>query len=144
MNKIVVAIFRDKAGADEGNLALKKIVAEGISVSASAIIFKNSNNQLSVLEHAHDASHVTAVAALIGGLAGLPGGPLAAAFGAAGGALVGMSAQLIGKGELTKLFDRISEKLASGNAALLADIAEEGMSSFEARMSAMGGSPVKG
>jgi len=75
---------------------------------------------------------MTAVAALIGGLAGLPGGPLAAAIGATGGALIGISAELTGKGEDTRVFDRISDKLAPGHAAVVGDIAEEGMSSFEA------------
>jgi len=71
MTKIVAAIFPDEAKAHEGNLALKKLGAEGIAVYASALVSKNSDNRLTVLEHACAESHMTAVAALIGGLAGL-------------------------------------------------------------------------
>jgi uncharacterized membrane protein len=139
MSKTVAAIFPDIAKAREGNLVLRKLGAEGIAVHTSAIVFKNSDSKLSVLDAAYDGSHVTAVAALIGGLAGLPGGPLAAAIGAAGGALIGISAELTEKGAGKELVKRISDKLAPGNAAVVADIAEEGMSSFETRMSTMGG-----
>ena len=139
MSKIVAAIFPDKAKADEGNLALKKLVADGIAVHASAIVSRDLDSKLSLLECAYKGSHVTAAAALIGGLAGLPGGPIAAAVGAAGGALIGIAAELTKEGEQTKLLDRISHKLAPGQAALVADIAEVGMSCFEARMSAVGG-----
>ena len=77
---------------------------------------------------------MTAAAALIGGLAGLSGGPLGALMGAVGGALIGVSAELTGNGEGTKLVARISKELAPGNAAVVASIAEEGLSSFEKRM----------
>jgi uncharacterized membrane protein len=139
MSRIVAAIFPDKAKAAEGNLALKKLVAEGIAVHASAIVSRNADSKLSLTEYAYEGSHVAAAAALIGGLAGLPGGPIAAAVGAAGGALFGVAAELTEKGEQTRLLDRISDKLAPGHTALVADIAEEGTSSFDARMSAMGG-----
>jgi uncharacterized membrane protein len=139
MSKIVAAIFPDKPKADEGNLALKKLVADGIAVHASVIVSRTSDSKLSVVEYAYEGSHVTAAAALIGGLAGLPGGPIAAAMGAAGGALIGIAVELTEKGHQTRFLDRISDKLAPGRAALVADIAEEGTSSFEARMGALGG-----
>ena len=142
MNKIVAFIFPEKANADEANLAFKKFCAEGIEVYALTIISKDSDSRLSVLEHTYDGSHVTAVAAMLGGVAGLPGGLLAAVFGAVGGALIGLSAEFIEKSERTKLVDVFSGKLAPGDAAVVADIAEEGLSDFEARMSAEGGIPL--
>ena len=72
----------------------------------------------------------------------MPGGLLAAVFGAVGGALIGLSAEFIEKSERTKLVDVFSGKLAPGDAAVVADIAEEGLSDFEARMSAEGGIPL--
>jgi len=143
MNKTVAVIFPDTGRAREGNLVLKKFGAEGIAVYASTIISKNSDGKLRVLEAAYDGSHVTAVAALIGGVAGLPGGPLAVAMGAACGALIGISAELTEKGASEEFVKGISNKLAPGNAAVVADITEEGMSSFEARMSAMGGTVLR-
>src|SRR5260370_17107512 len=94
MSKIVAAIFADRAKAYEGYLALKYLAAKGVEVHASAIISKGSDSKLSVLEDSYDGFRVTAVAALIGGLAGLRGGPLGALMGAVGGALIGGSAEL--------------------------------------------------
>jgi uncharacterized membrane protein len=139
MNKIVALIFPEKANADVANLAFEKFGAEGIEVYALTIISRNSDGRLSVLEHTYDGSHVTAVAAMIGGLAGLPGGLLAVLAGAVGGALIGLSAEFIEKSERTNLVEIISDKLAPGDAAVVADIAEEELSHFEARMSAQGG-----
>lgn len=139
MSKIVAAIFADRAKAYEGDLALKHLAAKGVEVHASAIISKGSDSKPSVLEDSYDGFRVTAAAALIGGLAGLSGGPLGALMGAIGGALIGVSAELTENGEGTKLVARISKELAPGSAAVVAGIAEEGMSSFEKRMRAVGG-----
>jgi len=103
MSKMVAAIFADRAKAYEGYLALKHLAANGVDVHASAFISKGSDSKLSVLEDSYDGFRVTAAAALIGGLAGLSGGPLGALMGAVGGALIGVSAELIGNGEGTKL-----------------------------------------
>ncbi len=81
MSKIVAAIFADRAKAYEGDLALKHLAAKGVEVHASAIISKGSDSKLSVLEDSYDGFRVTAAAALIGGLAGLSGGPLGALMG---------------------------------------------------------------
>ncbi len=145
MSKMVAAIFADKAKAYEGYLALKHlaangvVAANGVEVHASAFISKGSDSKLSVLEDSYDGFRVTAAAALIGGLAGLSGGPLGALMGTVGGALIGVSAELIENGEGTRLVARISKELAPGSAAVVAVIAQEGMSSFEKRMRAVGG-----
>jgi len=139
MSKIVAAIFADRAKAYEGDLALKHLAAKGVEVHASAIISKGSDSKLSVLVDSYDGFRVTAAGALIGGLAGLSGGPLGALMGAVGGALIGVSAELTENGEGTELVARISKELAPGSAAVVAGIAEEGMSSFEKKMRAVGG-----
>jgi uncharacterized membrane protein len=85
----------------------------------------------------------TAVGAVIGGLAGLPAGPLAATIGAASGAIVGISADLINQHADTEFFDKISRELAPGKAPIVADVAEDGAISFEAQMQAIGGIVVR-
>jgi uncharacterized membrane protein len=139
MNKTVALIFPGKANADRANPAFRKLSADGIKVYALTIITRNLDRRLSVLEHIYHGSHVTAVAAMIGGLAGLPGGLLAVVAGAVGGVLIGLSAELTEKSERTKLVDMISDKLAPGDAAIVADLAEAESSHFETRMSAEGG-----
>lgn len=76
----------------------------------------------------------TAVGALIGGLAGLPAGPLGAAIGAAGGAIIGNSADLIGQRAEEELAQKIARELAPGKAAIVAEIAEDGVAVVEAQM----------
>src|SRR5258705_11820418 len=134
MSKIVAAIFADRAKAYEGDLALKHLAVKGVEVHASAIISKGSDSKLSVLEDSYDGFRVTAAAALIGGLAGLSGGPLGALMGAIGGALIGVSAELTENGEGTKLVSRISKEWAPGSAPVAAAIAAEGVSPFGKRM----------
>lgn len=79
---------------------------------------------------------------MIGGLAGLPLGPLAVTIGAAGGALIGNSADLLNQRDEGEFAEKISRELAPGKAAIVADVAEEGLISFEALMKAIGGTVV--
>jgi len=80
---------------------------------------------------------------LIGGLAGLPAGPLAAAIGAAGGAIIGGSADLINQRADTEFIDRISRELAVGKTAVVAEVGEDGVIPFEALMTEIGGTVVR-
>jgi hypothetical protein len=75
---------------------------------------------------------------VIGGLAGLPAGPLAAVIGAAAGAAIGVSADLIYQRSVAEFADKVSRKSAPGNAAIMAEVADNGATSFEALMKALG------
>jgi uncharacterized membrane protein len=85
----------------------------------------------------------TTVGALIGGLAGLPAGPLAATIGAAGGAIIGMSADVINRRADTEFVDRVSRELAPGRTAVVAEVADEGAIPLEALMAEIGGTVVR-
>jgi uncharacterized protein YcfJ len=74
----------------------------------------NSGGKLSVQEVTKEGFGGTAVGALIGGLASSPAGLLAATIGAAGGATIGNSADLINNRAFTEFPDRISGELAPG------------------------------
>jgi uncharacterized membrane protein len=81
-----------------------------------------------------------AAGALIGGLAG----PVGIVIGAAGGALVGIAADLINLEDLTKFFDKISRELPPGNTAVVAEVTERsGTSLYDTRMQAIGGTIVR-
>jgi uncharacterized membrane protein len=144
MGKFVVVIFPDEAKTHQGTRALTELHAEGsITLYASAIIARDPGGKLSVQEITKEGRGGTAVGALIGGLAGLPAGPLAATIGAASGAIVGISADLINQHADTEFVDKISRELAPGKAAIVADVAEDGVISFEAQMQAIGGIVVR-
>ena len=144
MNKFVIAIFPDETKISQGTKALKDLRAKGnIKLYASAVVARDSSGTLSVQEITKEGLGGTAVGALIGGLAGLPAGPLAVTIGAAGGALIGNSADLISRRAEAELADKISRELAPGKAAIVAEVDEDGLISFEALMKAIGGTVVR-
>jgi len=85
----------------------------------------------------------TVISALIGGLAGLPLGALAATVGATGGAIFGVSADLVHQSEGSKFVDKFARELERGNTAVVAEVAEDGVTAFEAVMTAVGGVVVR-
>ena len=93
-------------------------------------------------EVAKEESGGAIVGALIGALAGLPGGPLAVTIAAAGGAVIGISADLVNQGADAEFTDKISRELARGQAVVVAEVAEDGVMAFEARMASIGGAVV--
>jgi uncharacterized membrane protein len=98
---------------------------------------------LSVQEITKEGHSGAAVGALIGALAGVLGGPLAATIAAAGGAILGQSADLISKGADAGFVEKVSAELTPGKAAVVADVAEDGAPSFEAQMESIGGSVIR-
>lgn len=79
------------------------------------------------------------VDALIGGLAGLPFGPLAVTIGVGGGAAIGISADLLNQGDEASVVREISRELAPGKSAVVAEVDEDGVIAFDALMQAVGG-----
>jgi uncharacterized membrane protein len=143
MSKFVVVIFPDETKISQGTNTLKELHAKGdIKLYASAVAARDSDGKLSVQEITKEGLGGTAVGALIGGLAGLPAGPLAVTIGAAGGALIGNSADRTNQRAEAQFGDKISGELAPGKAAIVAEIDEDGLISFEALMEAIGGTVV--
>ena len=70
-------------------------------------------------------------------------GPLAATIAAAGGAILGQSADLISKGADVGFVEKVSAELTPGKTAIVADVAEDGAPSFEALMESIGGAVVR-
>jgi len=144
MSKFVVVTFSDEAETQRGIRALKEMHAQGsVKLYASSVVTRNLDEKLSVQEITNGGLGGTAAGALIGGLAGLPAGPLAAMVGAAGGAVIGNSADLIHQRAEVEFANDISPKLAPGKTAIVAEIDEAGVVSFEAMMEAIGGTVVR-
>ena len=152
MSRYIGVIFPDEAKADEGSRVLKDLHAEGgITLSEMSVVAKDATGTLSEKlserlseKKSVDEGSALAGGALIGGLAGLPGGPFAVVIGATGGALVGGAADLISVGDFTNFFDRVSRDLPPGNTAVVAEVTEHsGTSLCETRMRAIGGTIVR-
>lgn len=79
---------------------------------------------------------------MIGELAGLPSGSVAATIGALGGGTVGISADLIHENDQAELVANISRELAPGKAGIVAEVVDEGAIAVETREKALGGTVV--
>jgi uncharacterized membrane protein len=152
MSRYIGVIFPDEAKADEGSRVLKDLHAEGgITLSEMSVVAKDAAGTLSEklseklsVKKSVDEGSALAGGALIGGLAGLPGGPFAVVIGATGGALVGGAADLISVGDFTNFFDRVSRGLPPGNTAVVAEVTEHSATSLcDTRMRAIGGTIVR-
>ena len=141
MHRFGVAVFPDEKAASNGSSALKELIEHGTTVDTFVVV-KSADGIISVLGRSGGESHATAIAAMIGGLAGLPAGPLAAAMGAAGGALIGFSAEMTDRGVDARFLTKISHELAPGKAAIIADLEDDSWPLFDARMKDLGGTVI--
>lgn len=142
-DNLIVVTFPDAAAIDRGVNALKMMRGGSVKLYASAVVARDESGRLSVEEITKRGHGGTTVGALIGGLAGLPLGPLAMTIGAAGGALIGISADLLNNGDDDAFALKISRELDLGSAVIVADVAEDGLVPFEALMKAAGGTVVR-
>lgn len=144
MSKFVVIVFPSEEKIPEAIRALRSMHGgEGIKLYGSAVVVRDQGGKLSVQEITKEGHGGAAVGALIGALAGLLGGPLAATIAAAGGAILGQSADLISQRADAGFVERVSTELTPGRAAVVADVAEDGAAPFEALMESIGGAVVR-
>jgi uncharacterized membrane protein len=142
MHRFDVAVFPDEKAASNASCALKELIEHGTTVDTFVVV-KRADGKILVLDRSDGESHATAIAAMIGGLAGLPAGPLAAAMGAAGGALIGLSAEMTDRGVDARFLNKISHKLAPGKAAIFADLEDHNVPLFDATMKEFGGVVIR-
>jgi uncharacterized membrane protein len=142
MHRFGVAVFPDEKAASDGSCALNELIEHGTSVDTFVVV-KSAVGKISVLDRSRGESHATAIAAMIGGLAGLPAGPLATATAAAGGALIGLSAEMTDRGVDARFLNKISHELAPGKAAIFADLDDHNFPLFDATMKEFGGTVIR-
>jgi uncharacterized membrane protein len=144
MHEFVVVTFPDAAMARQGTDAIKKLHANGrVKIYGAVLVARGSSGKLSIQEVTKKGHRTTAVGALIGGLAGLPFGPLAIAIGAVAGALIGHSAELLHEDDAAKFVQQASRDLTPGKVMAAAEIAEDGLSLFTALMERLGGTVLR-
>ena len=107
MSKFVIVSFPE-AKIDQAIGVVSDLHAKSdIKLYASAVLARDSGGKLSVREITNEGLGGTAVGALIGGLAGLPAGPLAVTILAATGAAIGNAADLINQHDDVAFEDKI-------------------------------------
>jgi uncharacterized membrane protein len=144
MHELVAVTFPDASITQRATDAIQKLQAEGnIKIYRAFVVAKDPSGKLSTREVTKRGHGATAAGALIGGLAGLPFGPLAMAILAAGGASIGYSAELLHEGDAAKFVQKTSRDLAPGEAAFVAEIAQDGVKGFATLMGRLGGTVIR-
>jgi uncharacterized membrane protein len=144
MHEFVVVTFPDAAMTRQGTDAIKRLHAEGsIKIYGASVVARDPSGNLSIQGVAKRRHDATVAGALIGGLAGLPFGPLAMTIGAVGGVLIGYSAELLHQGDAAELVQKISRSVDPGKAVVVVEIAKDGLIGFAAVMERMGGTVVR-
>jgi uncharacterized membrane protein len=140
MHELVAVTFPDASITHRATEALQKLQAEGsIKIYRAFVVAKGPSGKLFTREVIKRGHGATTAGALIGGLAGLPFGPLAITIGAAGGALIGYSAELLHEGDAADLVQTTSRDLAHGSAVAVVEISAQSLKGFTTLMEQIGG-----
>ncbi len=109
----------------------------------SAVLAKDAEGKFSVHEITDEGHGGTKIGALIGALAGLAVGPAAATVMAVGGAVIGNATDLSNEDDFTEFANNMADQVVPGGAAIVADVSEDGVTTFEATMRGLGGAVLR-
>jgi uncharacterized membrane protein len=145
MDQLTVVVFHDEMTAKQAAQALKDLcTGRRATLNGISVLSKDHQGKLAVGETVHEGTRGAAVAALIGALAGgVAGGPLAAGLFAAGGAVFGLSADLIHRSSNTEMINRVSHELSPGKAAVIAHLSDVKDVDISAMMQELGGKMIE-
>ena len=144
MSAFVLVKFPNPGTVADALNELKSLRADGaVNVQFATVLARDLQGALSIQDLTTEGPGASAAGALVGGLAGLPLGPAATVIGAASGALIGVSAELIDRQDRNQLVDETSRDLAPGTRAIIAEIDDSGLSAFEAAMERIGGTIIR-
>jgi uncharacterized membrane protein len=144
MSKFIVIVLPGEAQAYEGTRALRELHVEGsLTLYGMAVVTKDAQGTISVKEAADSGPLGTAVGALVGGLVGVIGGPAGAVAGLTGGALLGSLSDLFNYGVGDDFLSKVSNELAPGKTALIAEVAETWTTPLDTRMEGLGGTVLR-
>jgi uncharacterized membrane protein len=144
MERMLVVIFNDESKAYEGADTLESLKEEGaIGLTGEWVLMRQQDGDLSIVKTDDTLPEGTMGGTVVGGLIGLFGGPVGLAIGAATGAAAGATADMA-RARLDQDFvAEISESLAPGKTALVAEINEDEPEVVDARMDALGGRVIR-
>jgi uncharacterized membrane protein len=139
MERMLVATFDNEHKAHEGSVALQRLGDDGEIAVHTVRIFARDTDGVITSEEIHDAlPEGTMGSTAVGSLLGLLGGPVGLAIGAAGGLLVGATADYAKKRVTTDFAQQVADELGPGRAAVVAEVDEEETAAVDARLQPLG------
>ncbi|RTL57262.1 MAG: DUF1269 domain-containing protein [Sphingobacteriales bacterium] len=140
MNKMLIAVFETEQKAYEGLTALKSLHANGdITLYANAVIHKDQNGKILVLNRSDEGPVGTGVGLITGSLLGLLGGPLGLAIGAVTGSMAGLIYDVNVDDVNTRFADDVATALSNGKTAIVCEIDETWAIPVDTKMQALNG-----
>jgi uncharacterized membrane protein len=140
MDKMLVAAFDTEKDAYKGLDALKDLDERGdITLYATAVLIRDPSGAVKVKQSADEGPVSTAVGMLTGAVVGLLGGPVGVAAGATVGGLTGLVFDMESSGVNIDFLDEVSEVLAPGKSAVLAEIDEDWVTPIDTKIGQLGG-----
>jgi uncharacterized membrane protein len=140
MNKMLVAVFDNENKAFEGLSSLKDLHKKGdITLYATAVVSKKENGELRLNTAADQGPVGTATGLFTGSLIGLLGGPIGLAVGAAVGTVSGLIFDVSADDINTTFVDEVSNALAKGKTAVIAEIDETWTVPVDTKLEALNG-----
>jgi len=141
MKKLIVIVFDEESKARSGFEALRELDRDGeISLFEAKIAAKESNGSVRVIENPdHVDFPLIGAGSLVGTIVGVLGGPLGLLAGAAAGAVIGFVVTLERAGITDEFVSDVSNAMAPGKFAVVADISEDYTAPLDTRIEKIGG-----
>jgi uncharacterized membrane protein len=140
MNKMLVVVFDNESKASEGLNALRELDRNGdITLYATAVVSKDAYGKLTIKQAADKGPIGTATGFLTGSLIGLLGGPVGLAIGAGVGMVTGLAFDVSEDDTNVTFVDEVSDALAHGQTAIIAEIEEAWTIPLDTRFQSLGG-----
>lgn len=140
MEKMLVVVFDNEAKAYEAARSLNQLDTEGsITIHAEAVIKKNADGTVAVLQDDSDFPVRTIGGTAIGSVIGLLGGPVGFGIGALAGTFAGMLGDVYAAGVNTDFGADVATTLTPGKCAVVTDVSEEWVTPVDSTMEALGG-----
>jgi uncharacterized membrane protein len=141
MDRMLVVVFEDEARAYEARRALRDLDHHGeVTVYAAAVLARKPDGTVFVTPGDDLGIAGGLLGTSLGALIGLVGGPAGMAIGATAGLTLGAGFDIDRARIDSDFIDDVSKRLASGKAALVAEIEEDWTAPVDNVMESLGGS----
>jgi len=139
MERMLVAIFDDESKARKASDTLQRMGDDGLVAVHTVRIFSRGRDGAITSENIHDVlPEGTMGATAVGSLLGLLGGPIGLAVGAAGGLLIGATADYTKSRVTADFAQQVADELTVGRTAIVAEVDEEETDAVDAPLHEFG------
>jgi len=140
MERIISVVFDKDTNAYEASKAFHELDVEGsISIHAKAVITKGVDGKIEIKDEGDEFPIRTVGGTTLGALIGLLGGPVGVGIGAVTGTIAGGILDMERVGIDAGFLKIVSQTLAPGKWAVVADISEEWETPLDTRMASLQG-----